>query len=316
MEYNNLTTPVAFFIFNRPQTTIRVFEEIKKAKPSTLLIIADGPRENRPGEAHLCDEVKRIVQNVDWECEVLRNYSSVNLGCKRRISSGLNWVFENVEEAIILEDDCLPSQSFFWYCQETLKKYRHEDSIMHISGDNMQFNSTNQTFSAYFSKFVNVWGWATWRRAWLCYDIEMKNWPQRRELLVEIVDNSWYRELISDAYDKTKKGEIDTWDYQWQFSVQVNDGYSVVPKVNLVSNIGFGENATHTRRQSKYANTNRGDIQLPISFPLEIRQDKLKDNKEATIYVKQFSWLGYLPFWVFRVIRAVYRKTWKKILGT
>ena len=151
MDTFKLTTPVAFIIFNRPDTTRIVFEEIKKAKPEKLLIIADGPRNNKPGEKERCAETRAIVENIDWECEVLRNYSDKNMGCKNRVASGLNWVFENVEEAIILEDDCLPDQSFFRYCQELLEKYRDDKRIMLIAGDNMLFENNKQKYSYYFS---------------------------------------------------------------------------------------------------------------------------------------------------------------------
>jgi len=148
-----LTTPVAFLIFNRPDTTEKVFAEIAKAKPPKLLVVADGPRAAKPGEIEKCEAVRSIVERVDWDCEVLKNYSDVNMGCRTRVSSGLDWVFENVEEAIILEDDCLPNQSFFKYCQELLQYYRHNEKIFSISGSNWQFGGRIYDKSYYFSKF-------------------------------------------------------------------------------------------------------------------------------------------------------------------
>ncbi len=135
MEAFNLTTPVAFIIFNRPDTTSKVFEAIKQAKPKKLLVIADGPRINKPGEAEKCKQTRAITEQIDWDCEVLRNYSENNLGCRNRVSSGIDWVFENVDEAIIIEDDCLPNPSFFRFCQELLGKYRNNDEIFLISGN-------------------------------------------------------------------------------------------------------------------------------------------------------------------------------------
>lgn len=156
-----LTTPVAFIIFNRPDTTEKVFAEIAKAKPPKLLVIGDGPRVSRQGEAEKVAAARSIIQCVDWDCEVQTNFSDVNLGCKRRVSSGIDWVFEQVEEAIILEDDCLPDPTFFRFCEELLARYRHDQRIGMISGDNFQFGSRRNDDSYYFSKYVHIWGWAT-----------------------------------------------------------------------------------------------------------------------------------------------------------
>src|SRR5665648_587346 len=166
MSNFQLKTPVAFIIFNRPETTRRVFAEIAKARPTKLLVIADGPRATHPDDAEKCAVVRAIIDGVDWDCEVLKNYSDVNLGCKRRVSSGLDWVFDTVEEAIILEDDCLPHPTFFRFCEEMLAKYRDDKRIAMISGDNFQFGKKRTEYSYYFSRYTHIWGWASWRRAW------------------------------------------------------------------------------------------------------------------------------------------------------
>ena len=124
MKNWQLNTPVAFLIFNRPHTTQRVFAEIAKARPPKLLVVADGPRNDRPGEAELCAQTRAIIDQVDWDCEVLTHYADKNMGCKKRIASGIDWVFTQVEEAIILEDDCLPEASFFQFCEENLAPAR------------------------------------------------------------------------------------------------------------------------------------------------------------------------------------------------
>jgi hypothetical protein len=200
MSNYQLRTPVAFIIFNCPETTDRVFEQIAKAKPSKLLVIADGPRENSPGEAERCAAVRSIIDNVDWDCEVLTNYSDVNLGCKRRIASGLDWVFDTVEEAIILEDDCLPDPTFFRFCDELLEKYRDDERITMISGDNFQFDRKKTDSSYYFSRDPHIWRWASWRHVWKNYDVDMQLWP-------EIRDGGWLNYLetqkayfIGDTY--------------------------------------------------------------------------------------------------------------------
>ncbi len=174
-----LTTPVALVVFNRPDVTRLVVEAVRQAKPPILLVVADGPR--RPDEVARCDEVRAIVLDaVDWECDVRTNFADANLGCRRRVSSGLDWVFDEVPEAIVLEDDCLPVPSFFTYCDALLDRYRDDERVMHIGG--MQLSPTGRCSASYrFSRFTHVWGWATWRRAWQHYDVAMGGWPEFAE---------------------------------------------------------------------------------------------------------------------------------------
>ncbi|MGA1621013.1 MAG: hypothetical protein ACO35D_06080, partial [Aquiluna sp.] len=186
-----LHTPIAFFIFNRPTTTQQVFQAIRQAKPPKLLIVADGPRPDRPTDAENCALARSILDQIDWDCEVLTHFSDINLGCRKRISSGLDWVFEQVEEAIILEDDCLPDPSFFPYCQELLERYRNIPEVMMISGNNFQFGHNPIQESYYFSHYGHVWGWATWRRAWQKYDDVMGQWPPLR-------DTNWLQQRLGN----------------------------------------------------------------------------------------------------------------------
>lgn len=265
-----LTTPVAFIIFNRPDTTERVFAEIANARPPKLLVVGDGPRSTRPGEADRVAATRAIIDKVDWPCEVLTNYSDVNLGCKRRVSSGIDWVFENVEEAIILEDDCLPDSSFFRFCEEMLERYRHDQRIGMISGDNFQFGRRYGGDSYYFSKYVHIWGWATWRDRWRgSYDVYMARWPLVR-------DNGRLQDLVLDEdeadywaaiFERVHQGEIDTWDYQWVFANWVEGRLSVLPSVNLISNIGFGVDATHTTSVSPLSDLPTEAMQFPLLHP-------------------------------------------------
>lgn len=187
-----LKTPIAFIIFNRPDTTARVFAEIAKAKPPKLLVVADGARSNRQGEAEKVAATRAIIEQVNWPCEVITNFSDKNLGCKNRVSTGIDWVFEQVPEAIILEDDCLPDPSFFRFCEEMLEKYRDDQRIGMISGDNLQFGRRRNNDSYYFSRYVHIWGWASWRDKWQSsYDVRMKKWPEVRDgnWLVDMVRN-------------------------------------------------------------------------------------------------------------------------------
>ena len=276
-----MKTPVALIIFNRPSTTAKVFEAIRQAKPPKLLVVADGARSDRPEEAEKCLAARAIIEGVDWECEVLTNYSDVNLGCKQRLSSGLDWVFANVEEAIILEDDCLPDPSFFPFCEQLLEHYRHDQRIMVISGVNFQFGNKRTNDSYYFSRYMHCWGWASWRRAWQYYDVEMKLWPKIR-------DENWLQSVFAEAssinywqkiLQATYQGEINTWDYQWTFACWLQNGLTVLPNVNLISNIGFGVGSTHTEQaENLYANLPVEQMSFPLSHPQFIIRDTQADS--------------------------------------
>jgi hypothetical protein len=264
-------TPIAFFIFNRPDLTKTVFEEIRKIQPQQLFVIADGARSAE--EVERCDQARSIIQQIDWKCEVRTNFSEVNLGCKHRISSGLDWVFSEVEEAIILEDDCLPNPSFFNFCQTLLEKYRYDRRIMMISGDNFQNGKNATRYSYYFSKYAHVWGWATWRRAWQHYDVKLATWreAQALDLICSICENSAEQRYWTNIFDRVFKGEIDTWDYQWLYTCWSQHGLSILPNVNLISNIGFRADATHVSSHSPWANLPTIEIEAIHHPPIIVR---------------------------------------------
>lgn len=294
-----LKTPVALLIFNRPDTTRRVFEEIARARPPKLLVVADGPRAERPGEAEMCAQTRSIVERVNWPCEVITNYSEVNLGCKNRVSSGLDWLFTQVDEAIILEDDCLPHPSFFRFCEELLERYRNDERVGMISGDNFQFGRRVSDGSYYFSKYTHIWGWATWRRAWKHYDVSVKFWPQflssgHFERASFPVERSYWKA----AWDAVSAGKFDTWDYQWTLACWTQSMLVVVPEVNLVSNIGFGPAATHTFRSSPLANMETAEITWPLREPSIMAANPVADLRTAKVH---FSG-GYLHLLAFRLI--------------
>jgi len=278
-----LKTPVAFIIFNRPSTTKRVFEAIRHARPPKLLLIADGPRLHRSGEAEQVADTRAIVEQIDWPCEVLRNYSDINLGCKRRVSSGLDWVFQTVEEAIILEDDCLPHQTFFRFCEELLEKYRDDERVMHISGDNFQVGQKWGKSSFYFSRYAHVWGWASWRRAWSHYDVQMRKWAdiKDQEMFLREFTNHAEKRFWKAKWNGVRMGWIDTWDFQWEFACLVQNSLSIVPGINLVTNIGFGEASTHSKRShSVVANLPVEAMEFPLDYP-----HLLARNYDADEYV-------------------------------
>ena len=281
-----LTTPVALIIFNRPETTAKVFAAIRQAKPPKLLVIADGPRLNHPGEAEQCAAARAIINQVDWQCEVLTNYSDVNLGCRQRVSSGLDWVFDQVETAIILEDDCLPHHSFFRYCQELLIKYDDEQRIMMIYGDNFQFGRNPTEYSYYFSRYVHCWGWATWRRAWKKYDDSMELWP-------ELKNHGWLHDLLShqQAADfwsgvfQATYNKSNPWDLVWEYTLWLNHGLTILPQVNLVSNLGFGSGTHTTMKDSPLANMAVEPMNFPMQHPPIIERHIAADDfTEQTQY--------------------------------
>lgn len=277
-----LATPVAFFIFKRPDTTEKVFEAIRQAKPMKLLVVADGPREDRIGESQKCSAVRAIIDRIDWDCEVLKNYSDVNLGCKNRVSSGLDWVFNTVEEAIILEDDCLPNSSFFRFCQDLLERYRNDERIMMISGTNYAGEWKSSTQSYHFSYYGGIWGWASWRRAWKNYDVTMELWESQeiKNRIRDVLANEFHYKVREKQFEETFLGKIDTWDYQWSFSRLLQSGLSVVPSRNLVANIGFGEDSTHTSSTSSgVSEMLTYDFNFPIKYNKFTAVDRDYDQK-------------------------------------
>lgn len=247
-----LTTPVAYIVFNRPELTAKSFARIRDQRPTDLFLIADGPRTGHPTDFERCRRVREIVAQVDWHCTVHRNYTEVNLGCKERPSSGLDWVFSQVDRAIILEDDCIPNDDFFTFCDALLDKYQDDERVAVITGDNFQDGVRRGEGVYYFSKYNHGWGWATWRRAWRHYDRDIKFWPtwrmsaQWRVIHPDPLERRYWERV----FDCVAAGKLDTWDYPWTASTWYWGGLTATPNVNLVSNIGASPDATHTRTSS------------------------------------------------------------------
>ncbi len=276
-----MRTAVVFIIFNRPDTTARVFDEIARARPQTLLVIADGPRHGQPLDAEKCAAARAVIDRVDWKCEVLKDYSEANLGCGLRPATGLRWAFRQVEEAIILEDDCLPHPTFFRFCEELLERYRNDERVMHISGNNF-LPDKRQSASYFFSRYCLSWGWASWRRAFQCFDWEMKLWSRLR-------DTSWLSDTLREpvavehwraVFDRVLgQAAKDVWDFQWLFAIWARQGLAALPGVNLVSNIGFGKDATHTKgMEHRLANLPQREMLFPLVHPTDIASDPKTDQ--------------------------------------
>lgn len=264
-----LTTPVIFAIFNNPDTTAKVFERIRKARPPKLFIYADGSREDKIGEAEACNKCREIVSDskIDWDCEVHRNFADKNMGLKSRMVSGISWAFEHVEEAIILEDDCLPSMSFFRFCQELLEKYRYDMRVTSISGSHNDMEICKESYV--FSNRFRCWGWATWKRSWERFDPDMKFFEEckKENLLKSLIPAQRYIEYMNTLQTYCGKNST-SWSIPFAFSMMMNHGLCIIPKINMIRNIGFWENATHTKNIfDKNAFYMDDEMEFPLTHP-------------------------------------------------
>ncbi len=307
---NHCITPVIFIVFNRPAQTRSTFAAIAAARPQKLLIVADGPRAGRPGEVERCREVLSIIEmGVDWECDIMWNISPQNLGCGIRVSSGITWAFEQVEEAIILEDDCLPSPDFFTFCSNMLAHYRDDKRIMHIAGTNLQPQENRTEDTYYYSRFPQIWGWATWARAWKFYSLRLPEWNAKSDefWLCNILIKPESVRYWKQAFDSAVHWNVDTWDNQWFYAVWSQNGLAVMPNANLISNLGFGEDATHTgNRNSPWACHPHQELRLPLIHPVAPIP-----NRKADLFIetKVFCfphWSAYLRKFLSPYIKRPY----------
>jgi hypothetical protein len=289
-----LEATVALFVFNRPDTTCRVFAAIAHARPARLLLVADGPRTDRPEEAEACQQVREIVSRVDWPCEVSTNFSEINLGCRERIISGLDWVFSLVEEAIILEDDCLPDASFFPFCEELLEKYRGDARVCAISGTNLVEKYTKISDSYFFSYLGGNWGWATWRSEWQRYDQHLTGWPQLKrehalsEMFADVKAVAYWTKIFDSMYDGSGPN---TWDYQWFYTHLKNNSLTIVPRYNLVANIGFGPRATHVAEANIRLTPPVATMKFPLKHPSNLIPLRSMDRHiQNLLSATRFQW--------------------------
>jgi hypothetical protein len=301
-----MRSPLLFLVFNRPEPTAEVFAAIRAARPPRLYVAADGARPSRSGEAQRCEQTRRVATAVDWPCEVKTLFREQNLGCKQAVSRALDWFFECEAEGIILEDDCVPDPSFFQYCDELLERYRDDDRIALISGDNFQFGRVYGESSYYFSRYCHIWGWASWRRGWQRYDRDMNAWPAFRDSgELERVFASRPREARywRRAFDKVRQGKIDTWDYQWNFAVWAHRMLTILPQKNLVRNIGFGVDATHTTGRNKFADMRAEKLDFPLQHPASFAPCSVADdNTAAQMFVPP------LTTWALNKLKSVWRR--------
>ena len=275
-----LQTAVLFLVFNRPNTTAQIFEAIRKAQPPRLYVSADGPRTNRDGEAERVARVRKVATAVDWPCEVKTLFREENLGCKYAVSGGITWFFEHEDQGIILEDDCLPHPDFFRFCDELLQRYVDDERVSVITGNNFQNGQQRGEASYYFSKYNHCWGWATWRRAWQHYQGDLRFWPEWsqsddwRKKTPDTVERRYW----SKIFEYVRAGQIDSWAYPWTGSVWCHGGLTATPNVNLVSNIGFGSDSTHTGYAdsplARMVTREIGEIRHPATVAQDIAADR------------------------------------------
>jgi hypothetical protein len=268
-----LNTAVLFIVFNRPDLTRLVFKAIRQAAPTRLYVSADGPRQGTKGEKQICDQVRAIATNVDWDCELKTIFRVENLGCRQSCVSAIDWFFENEEMGIILEDDILPDHSFFRFCEELLVKYQKDENIMHINGVNINDEICSSNYSYYYSNIPIIWGWATWKNTWMKYDVNIRGWKIKRynNNIFKKFNNKYVKYIFSKKFDLVYENKIDTWDYQYNFMIWVNEGVCITPVNNLIANIGFDRNATHTVDPNSLGSNL---VSNKIKFPLVIKTDR------------------------------------------
>ena len=283
--------PLLLIAFNRPEPTARVLAVLRQLQPERLYVACDGPRPDRPGEADRCAQVRELIEaSIDWPCQLHKLFQPSNLGCRRGVMAALDWFFDEVEEGIVLEDDILPDPSFFPFCQELLERYRHDTRIGVIAANNHQRQAPADGSSYRFSIYSHCWGWASWRRAWHCHDPELVGWPAFREA-------GWLQQLGGHEFARTwggwldalDAGRIDTWDMVWQFSCWQQGLLTVIPEVELVENIGFTSEATHTiDERSPLAE--RGSIAFPLRHPPVIQADRQRDADTFRRLYRRSPW--------------------------
>jgi hypothetical protein len=256
--------PILVIIFNRPEFAQKLLGVLRQVRPARLFVAADGPRPDHSDDIAACRATREVFKHVDWPCEIKTLYQEKNLGCGSGQGSApetaINWFFDNVEQGIILEDDCIPSLDFFRFCEELLEYYRDNPKIMHIGGNNYQYGKKWGDASYYFSVYSHIWGWATWGRAWQNF----KNLP------------------VADR--------VGIWDAQWQRTIKLQHGLCITPNSNLVSNIGFGAGATHTGQLTKYTALPAEDIKFPLKH-----SERISRNIWADYYTFRHHY-GFNPF--------------------
>lgn len=273
--------PILFVVFNRPEETRRVWERIKRFQPRTLFVAGDGPRANSLEDQLLCAEVRALCEDVDWECDVKFLWREENIGVEWGVKEAIDWCFQYVDRLAILEDDCLPSSSFFMFCDDMLTRFETDENVMLVSGFNAAGSWKHKQFDYFFAHTGGIWGWATWRRAWDHYSHDMPGLEMQ-------IASRFFRKTLGRHLGKvreqqfmdTKEGRVSTWGYRWAHARHVAGGVAVVPTVSLIENIGFSETATHTKKDPNYGRISAQEL----TFPLRPSPRNLPDMRYDRIF--------------------------------
>ena len=307
-----LKTPVLFIVFNRLDTASLVLAAIKKAAPEKLYLAADGPRRDVAGEDERCQKVRDyLLKNIDWDCRVETLFQTENLGIQQAFKSALDWFFSANGSGIILEHDCLPNDSFFSFCAEMLERYQDNGRVMHISGNFFQPEKIGKS-DYYFSRIPHIWGWATWRRAWQKYDLEMTTYREflKNQTLKKYFRSDRERIAWQQLFNQVYYHKSATWDFQWTYALFSNDSLAVTPNQNLVKNIGFGPLAENCRDENdRFANRPTAELDFPLRHPAGVTPDQIADEY-TTRHNFGFGLLKYslARLGLFNLIQYFYRK--------
>lgn len=262
--------PVLVLLFNRPEVTRRLLEAVALGRPADLFVAADGPRAGYPGDTELCEQTRKLVDDLPWSCRVHRQFRDSNVGLQDAVTSALDWFFDKVEAGIVLEDDCIPAPDFFSFAGEMLERYNDDPRVMHISGLNMKPEEQFSEDSYFFTQVGHIWGWATWRRAWRLNDPGMRDWPALRRRLD--LGAPRLQRVLGRKFASAYAGRKKTWSRVWYYSIALHSGMAIIPRVNMVSNVGFGPDATHTRGGHHPLRLEAaGRLPKPLSHPTELK---------------------------------------------
>jgi len=296
-------TPILLIVYNRPELTLKVFNKIRELKPKYLFIAADGPNPKKQDDKEKCKQARKIINFIDWPCKVKTKFRKNNLGCALSVSSAITWFFDNIEEGIILEDDCLPSYSFFYFCENLLEKYKKNKDVMVISGTNLLKSWKYSIQDYHFSRQINFWGWATWRRAWKKYSHDLSYLKDRniQEKIKSSIKNKSYYKYLLKKIDKVKNNKIDSWGYRWMATCYANNGKIIIPSKNLVKNIGFSSDALHTKNPFSWmAKIKTHELKFPLRDPKNQEIDYKFDKK---IIKKTVGFWNRITNKIFEIIR-------------
>ena len=308
-------TPVLLIAWKRPTKVLKVIDSLKQVKPNYIYVACDGPNRGIKDEVQKVTETRKIIEmEINWNYKKFKKfYRETNHGAMYGVSDAITWFFQNEAEGIILEDDCLANKDFYHFSAEMLKKYRTEERIWSITGNNFQKGNFVGNDSYYFSCFTHIWGWATWKRCWEKYEVDIKSWPdfKKRNKLNHFFCKKHEKKYWSKIFDQMYKNKKpDTWDYQWFFSSLNNKGLNIIPNTNLVENIGFGSDSTNTKSKKSPLTYKKESSKINI-FPLK-HPKKIIRSVKADDFTSRKYYSGYPihhPKYFLNLIKKIFTKT-------